>query len=435
MLTSIFSRLVITFGDCALPTRTLVEEVVFGILLILPISTFVGHVTMRLAMLPFPKFRPDVWNTLVRLLVADALMEVLLPSIQCLPLDAHHDHHHHDTTTTTTTMLEPGYSMTHFLQSWGFQCQATTTTFALTPTATGILFATRLFFVCCGVHLGESYRPIALTGGIACGKSTVAHLLVHGVGGGGGTTSLEPSVSDGSVYLVDTDTIAHNVLLPNTPDSVYDQVVQVFEQDDILVDNRHTPMDTTPPLLDRRKLGAVIFANASKRKLLNHITHPRILYVMLKRMLWGTYVSNKDVVVCDVPLLYEGPLFLRWIFGLTICVACEERLQRQRLQQRNSDLSPQECQERIASQIPVAQKVQWANFVIFNNASVEELEEQVEQIREEMMHRIYGVGLSLLQLLIIIGGSVPVAVLSKLYSMKYEASDSSSTSTSGEGDL
>ena len=51
---------------------------------------------------------------------------------------------------------------------------------------------------------------------------------------------LKNAVSDGSVYLVDTDTIAHNVLLPDTPDSVYDQVVQVFgAEHDILVDNNN----------------------------------------------------------------------------------------------------------------------------------------------------------------------------------------------------
>ena len=65
-------------------------------------------------------------------------------------------------------------------------------------------------------------------------------------------------------------------------------------------------------------------------------------------------------------------------------------------------------------------------------ASMEELEEQVERVREQIMHRVYGVGLSLLQLLIIIGGSVPVAVLSKLYSMKYGASTTSTTTPDGD---
>ena len=130
-------------------------------------------------------------------------MEVLLPSIQCLPLSE-----------------EPGYSWELFQQAWGFHCireQAVGS--ALSPTATGLLFGLRLTLVCIGVFLGESFFPLALTGGIACGKSTVAHLLEHG------KPSMDDGITDGTVYMVDTDAIAHDILLPNTRDSVYKQVV------------------------------------------------------------------------------------------------------------------------------------------------------------------------------------------------------------------
>ena len=53
-----------------------------------------------------------------------------------------------------------------------------------------------------------------------------------------------------------------------------------------------------------------------------------------------------------------------------------------------------------------------------NDGSLEELHERVKQVRDEIMNRVYGVGLSLLQLIMIIGGSIPVAILSKLYQMK-----------------
>lgn len=398
MLTSIFSRLVITFGDRPLPPRTIAEEVVLGLLLVIPFSALLGHVTMRIASMPppaAPKIRGDIWNTLVRLLVADMTMEVLLPSIQCMPL-----------------LEEPGYSFEILQQSWGFVCPEPAVGSALSPTATGLLFGLRLTLVCIGVFLGESFFPIALTGGIACGKSTVAHLLEHG------KPSMQDSdVTDGTVYLVDTDTIAHDVLLPNTKDSVYDDVVETFGTDnDILVDGSTDAQDR--PIIDRRKLGAVIFASPDKRRQLNQITHPRIIYIMMKRILYGTFLQTKDLVVCDVPLLYESGK-LRCLFGLTIVVACSPELQLERLEKRNNDLTSQQCKERIASQLSIEKKVKMANLVIYNNGSMDELEEQVEKVREQVMHRVYGVGLSLLQLLIIIGGSVPVAVLSKLYSMQY----------------
>ena len=390
MLTSIFSRLVITFGEKPLPPRTLTEEIIIGLLVVIPFSAALGHLTMRLASLP-PRFiRGDIWNTLVRLVVADFTMEILLPSIQCLPLSE-----------------EPGYSLELLKQAWGFTCPEMNAGSALSPTATGLLFGLRLTLVCIGVYLGESFFPLALTGGIACGKSTVAHLLENG-------KPDQDNITDGTVYMIDTDTIAHEVLLPNTKDSVYKDVLEAFDNDDILVDSGDSPRP-----IDRRKLGAVIFADRDKRRLLNGITHPRIIYIMLKRILYGIFISNKDLTIADVPLLYESGK-LRYLFGLTIVVDSDFQLER--LQKRNTDLTTQQCKDRIASQMPIKEKVKMANLVIKNNGSMEELEDEVERVREEVMHRVYGVGLSLLQLLIIIGGSVPVAVLSKLYSLRYGVS-------------
>jgi dephospho-CoA kinase len=391
MLTSIFSRLVITFGDRHLPTKTFVQEMIIGVLLVVPFGVVVGHLTVRLASLP-PRFiRGDIWNTLMRLVVADTVMEILLPSIQCLPQSE-----------------EPGYSLRLLSQSWGFYCPPTMEG-ALTPTAMGLLFGLRLMLLCIGVHIGESFFPLALTGGIACGKSTVAHLFAHG--------GKEDDVTDGTVYMVDTDKIAHDILLPNTKDSVYDDIVEAFRQEDILVEATEEPSP-----IDRRKLGAVIFASPEKRRLLNSLTHPRIIYIMMKRLLYGTFLSNKDFACADVPLLYESGK-LRYMFGLTIVVACRPELQLERLQKRNTDLTPQHCKDRIASQMPIDSKVNMANLVIRNDGSLEDLEQEVERVREEAMHRIYGMGLSLLQLLIIMGGSVPVAVLSKLYSMRFGISE------------
>ena len=111
MLTSIFSRLVITFGDYALPTRTLVEEVVLGLVLVIPFSILVGHVTMRIAILPIPMklVRADVWNTLVRLFRGRCAHGSVASQYSM----------------SATRSMEPGYSWIRLAQSWGFQCQTT----------------------------------------------------------------------------------------------------------------------------------------------------------------------------------------------------------------------------------------------------------------------------------------------------------------------
>lgn len=384
MITTLFSRLVITFGERSLPPKTIAEEVVMGCLLIIPFGLLLGQVSIRIAAHNPKGIRADFWNSAIRLLLADLVMELVLPSIRCLPLDE-----------------GPRYSLQTLAQSWGIQCPANTP--ALSPTATGLLFGIRMAFLCMGVYFGEGFFPICLTGGIACGKSTVSNILLFGKG----SANNPESITEGSIFLVCTDTIAHDILLKNERESVYGQVVDEFGQEILNEDEE----------IDRTELGAIIFADPSKRRLLNSITHPRIIYIMLKKIFYGIYMSSNDLCVADVPLLFESGK-LRWIFGLVIVVACSNEHQLERLIKRNPELSPEQCQDRIKSQMPIDEKIRLSELVVMNDGSLEELHERVKQVRDEIMNRVYGVGLSLLQLIMIIGGSIPIAILSKLYQMK-----------------
>jgi dephospho-CoA kinase len=259
------------------------------------------------------------------------------------------------------------------------------------------------------------------------------------------------------------------LLPPNDPDStidpalsVYDQIVQAFgNQYDILEDDddEHDEHEDEPEeyattitstqehehaqhhqhhdrhrhhrlrRIDRRKLGAIVFADPSLRRTLNQLTHPRIRVVLVQRLLYGLYWSGKDFCVADVPLLYESGGPLRWIFGLVIMVTCRRvpGLQLQRLVSRNSDLTLEQCQQRIDSQMSLEQKELMSHIVIDNSGSREELAAAVERAREEMMMRVHGMGISLLQMLLILGGSVPVAVLSKMYALQHGYGGSSSS--------
>ena len=538
-------RSVFVFGYRQLTQRIVVDEIIMGIFLVFPISLVVAHLTMRLAVAGWrPKFvRSDLWTTLLITTAGDLFLEILLPSLQCLPM--HNNDHNdimlsddayyytdgspaarftfEDAIMSNSNNNTAGFS-SFFLwlsQTWGFACPATNSSTLvdrnnnspqlLSPDAVGTLLTLRLLFMCIGVYLGESFMPIALTGGIACGKSTVAQLLVDR---SITTASADPSLTttttttittttatttttstthhnkstkrrkskksspaptppppprhkgfffgeqqqqaqaqasekeeeeeEGSFLLIDTDAIAHEILLPpavlaaasdqnyqvHPNDSVYLDILDAFgdasidhtnilqtgdgDNDD---NDKPTNMMMNTMLIDRRKLGALIFADPAQRRLLNQITHPRIVWIMLKRILWGIFWSHQHDVVCvDVPLLLEQGQ-MRRLFGLVIVVVCNPTLQLQRLQARNPDLTEQQCQERIASQMPLHEKMRMADILIVNDYEndMESLQRQVERVRRDVMGRLYGIGMSLLQMLLLVGGSLSLAVSSRLF--------------------
>ena len=428
------TRPVFSFGTRELDRRLLLEEVVTDLFLVVPLSLIVAHATIRFAAAGWrPKWvRSDIWTTFIITIVGDLFLEVLLPSLYCLP--------------------DPNEELDYFVwlgQSWGFGCPAELPRSRyLSPDSVGMILSLRSIFICLGVSFGEIWMPICLTGGIACGKTTVAQLLLDplknqrpkaaakkGKKKSGGPPVATPPTDvvltqfdedEGSFLIVDTDSIGHEILLPQSTlagetvgvnytvsprDSVYDLIVDEFG--DPAVNNKNILDDDG--LIDRRKLGAIIFSDPPRRHALNRITHPKIILVLLKRLLAGVCWTNQDVVCADVPLLFESGK-LRWLFGLTLCVSCDPDTQYLRLRKRNPELTEQQCRDRIASQFPMAKKEKLADIVIWNDGDMDDLAKQVEDVRREVMGRIYGVGLSLVQILLLVGGSLSLSISSKLFS-------------------
>ena len=114
--------------------------------------------------------------------------------------------------------------------------------------------------------------------------------------------------------------------------------------------------------LNRAKLRAIIFGDATKRRALEQILHPRI------RRQWGsqakTHRNSPDFFFADIPLLYETG-------GETLCdrvvvVACSEKVQLDRLMERMA-LQRSEAQQMINSQMPLTEKITRADHVVWNN--------------------------------------------------------------------
>lgn len=191
-------------------------------------------------------------------------------------------------------------------------------------------------------------RIIGLTGGIGTGKSSVSRILQNEYG----------------IPIIDADCLARRVVEPGT--AGLQEILAYFGP-------------STPGLvdangnLDRAVLGRRVFGNEVDRKKLNSIIHPRVRWAIFYAVI-SYYIRGYDLVILDVPLLFESKLDR--FCSSTVVVACEKSTQRRRLLERDAHLSEQDADARIAAQMPLQEKCQRANCVIWNEGSMQELQEK-----------------------------------------------------------
>lgn len=203
-------------------------------------------------------------------------------------------------------------------------------------------------------RLEGTIRLIGLTGGIASGKSTVASFF-----------------QSAKIPAIDADAIAREVVRPKT--KVFEDIVAAFGQGILRPDGS----------LDRERLGEIVFADDSKRTLLESITHPEILRGILKRVK-ELKKKKARVAVLDIPLLFESGLFQ--LLRKNILVRIDPEVQRKRLIERDH-LSEVEAMQRILSQMPTAEKEKLADFVIDNSGTREETRRQTLEMIEKLTQR------------------------------------------------
>lgn len=186
-----------------------------------------------------------------------------------------------------------------------------------------------------------------LTGGIACGKSTVTKTFrAH------------------NIPIVDADIVARQVVEPGTLGLA--SLVETFGQDCLQTDGT----------LNRPALGRHVFGNREAMAKLNHIMVPLVANES-DRQLNELHKAGHSIVGYDAALIIEYGRVNQ--FRPLIVVSCPRDIQLSRLMKRNN-LTREEAMNRIMAQIPVEQKVKLADFVIDTSGSVEDSVEQTQKI-------------------------------------------------------
>lgn len=189
---------------------------------------------------------------------------------------------------------------------------------------------------------------IALTGGIACGKSTVADML-----------------RARGWHVIDTDEIARQVLDPaESTFTAYQNVVDAFGANILQADKS----------IDRKVLGRLVFADPAARAKLNELTHPVIRSAWQHEREERARTHPNQSLAVMIPLLYEVELEAH--FRTVWCVGASRATQLRRLAERGH--STAESAQRIDSQLPVAAKMARASVAFWNEGSLATLQRQVE---------------------------------------------------------
>ena len=194
-------------------------------------------------------------------------------------------------------------------------------------------------------------KIIGLTGGIACGKSTVStELRAHGAA------------------IIDADALAHELSQPHQP--IYNAYVERFGREIVTADG----------MLDRVAIARRVFADPAVRAEVDAIAHPLIRMAAEER-LRAARDENKRAAVLDVPLLFEAG----WdaLADETWVVALPREEQLVRLLARDKAMDAGEARARIAAQMPLAEKCARADVVIDNSGTVEEIREYIGKLWKE----------------------------------------------------
>ncbi len=193
---------------------------------------------------------------------------------------------------------------------------------------------------------------VGLTGGVASGKTVVSQAL-----------------KEEGAYIIDADQIARELVQPHQP--AWSELIRAFGQEILQEDGS----------IQRKKLADKVFVDPRQRKLLNQILHPRIKKEMDRRTKEIGERDPQAIVVIDAPLMVE--LGDHREMDKLIVVASTQTQQIERLKDRDGT-NTQEALRIVSSQMPLEEKLKFADYVIRNEGSMEETKKRAKEVFQEL---------------------------------------------------
>ena len=193
---------------------------------------------------------------------------------------------------------------------------------------------------------------VGLTGAMGTGKSTVSSMF-----------------AELGCLIIDADQVARDLVQPDAP--AWRRIVRIFGKDILNKDKT----------LDRKKLAAIIYMDASKRKLLNSILHPFILKEEERLVKQAAKEGNHRIAIVSAALMIEAGSYKR--FPKIIVVTCSKETQIERIMKREN-ISRKEALQRWSAQLSSQEKKKFANYVINTSGPFPKTRKQVVQVYEKL---------------------------------------------------
>jgi dephospho-CoA kinase len=192
---------------------------------------------------------------------------------------------------------------------------------------------------------------VGLTGGIACGKTVVRRRL-----------------EERGIPTLDADAVVHRLLQSGT--DVTRRIAERFGKGVIASDGS----------VDRKALGAIVFSDEEARRRLNAIVHPAV-WREIEHFFEEREKASDPVAIVDAALMIETGSYRR--YDRVVVVHCRPELQLERLMARDG-LSREDALRRMSSQMPIEEKVPFADFLVDTSGSIEETLKQADELVSQL---------------------------------------------------
>ncbi|MDE7033815.1 MAG: dephospho-CoA kinase [Mucispirillum sp.] len=201
-------------------------------------------------------------------------------------------------------------------------------------------------------------RNIGMTGGIGCGKNKVAEMF-----------------NQLGFYTIDSDVSSRKVMEKGEP--AYEKIVSVFGE---------SILDEQGNIL-RKKLGHIVFNNKEKLKMLENIVHPAIYKYEKKERSKIFGRNDKAVVITHAALIIESKSIDK--YDALIVISCPDELQIKRVMQRDN-FSEEKARNIVSHQMPNEERLKYADFIIDNSSTLDDLYNEVKRVHNLIMQINYG---------------------------------------------